>query len=227
MPCRPTTACSSQGAIKCTRVTAMPELRSAIGRVDFIARAEPGRWAPAPLNLASQRGPWAVANPLRTWVVLTVAGMLGSFTSLAAVPPAPSVNSTFGRELAASIMAVKRETGSTERAQAAQRVAKLVIDRLGPGDTAPEVDGKIVLDLASLLDTTNDNVRLWVATSLGFFGSRAKFAVPKLLTILHEVDCASLRGMNSAGAIRIALTRINGVSPPTPDCTRNRGITSA
>jgi hypothetical protein len=153
--------------------------------------------------------------------------MLGSLTTLAAEAPPTSVNSTFNQQLAASIIAVKKETGTTERAQAAQRVAKLVIEQLGPGDTAPEVDGKVLLDLSSLLDTTNDNVRQWVATSLGFFGSRAKFAVPKLLTILHEVDCASLRGMNSAGAIRIALKRINGVSPRTPDCTTTGGTTGA
>jgi hypothetical protein len=167
-----------------------------------------------------------MAKPLRIWIVLTISGMLGSFTTLAADPPNASVDSTFSEELAASIKAVKRETGATERAQAALRLTKLVLDRLGPEETAPEVDGKILLDLSSLLDTTNDEVRSWVAMSLGFFGSRAKFAVPKLLTILHEVDCASLRGMNSAGAIRLALKRINGVSPRTPNCTTG-GMTSA
>jgi len=180
-----------------------------------------------PLNLGSKRGPFVVAKPLRIWIVLTVSGMLGTFPTLAADAPATTIDSTFNQQLAASIKAVKREAGATERAHAALRLAKLVLDRLGPEETAPEVDVKILHDLSSLLDTTNDNVRLWVATSLGFFGTRAQFAVPKLLTILHEVDCASLRGMNSAGAIRIALKRINGVSPPTPNCTISGGATGA
>jgi hypothetical protein len=174
-----------------------------------------------------KRGLTVVTKSLRIWLVLTISGLLCSFAPLAAEAPATSVDSTFNQQLAAAIMAVKKETGATERAQAAQRVAKLVIEQLGPGDTAPGVDGKVLLDLSSLLDTTNDNVRHWVATSIGFFGSRAKFAVPKLLTILHEVDCASLRGMNSAGAIRMALKRINGVSPRTPNCTTTRGSTGA
>ncbi len=191
------------------------------------AVAYAGRWATAHGILVTTRGPVTVPTPLRIWIVLAVSGMLGSVATLAAESPTTSLDLAFSQQLAASIKAVKQETGATERAQAALRITKLVLDRLSPENNAPEVEGKVLLDLSSLLDTTNDNVRQWVATSLGFFGSRAKFAVPKLLTILHEVDCASLRGMNSAGAIRIALKRINGVSPSTPDCTRTGGMTGA
>jgi HEAT repeat protein len=70
-----------------------------------------------------------------------------------------------------------------------------------------------IFKIATLLDTTEDSVRYWVARALGNFGKRASFAVPKLLDLLKEVD--PLRGsLTSASAIRFALSQMGEVVPP-------------
>jgi hypothetical protein len=79
-----------------------------------------------------------------------------------------------------------------------------------------KVDDKTIVDLSTLLDSSNDYVRLAVAASLGNFGPRAKFAAPKLLEILHQVDCLQ-EDMNSAAAIRPALRKM-GIKPPSRIC---------
>ena len=67
------------------------------------------------------------------------------------------------------------------------------------------------------MDSSNDYVRFWAATSLGELGPRAKIAVPKLLELLPLVDC--LGGtITSASAVRLALMRIGAVKPPFPSC---------
>ncbi len=72
-------------------------------------------------------------------------------------------------------------------------------------------------EMVSLLNTDDDGVRRWVAAALGHLGPRAKVAVPTLLDLLRKVDC--LEGdLTSAGAIRLALTRIGETPPPQPKC---------
>jgi hypothetical protein len=72
-------------------------------------------------------------------------------------------------------------------------------------------------EMVSLLNTDDDGVRGWVAAALGNLGPRARIAVPTLLDLLRKVDC--LEGdLTSAGAIRLALTRIGETPPPQPIC---------
>ncbi len=71
--------------------------------------------------------------------------------------------------------------------------------------------------IATLLDSSDDSVRYWVARCLGNLGSRAARTVPKLLEILPHADC--LRGsLTSASAIRLALTQLDTV-PPADACS--------
>ena len=80
-----------------------------------------------------------------------------------------------------------------------------------------KTDDKTLADLASLLDTSNDYVRLAVAASLGSFGLRAQFAAPSLLWTLREVDCRPYADQTPAPTIRHALRKM-GVTPPPIVC---------
>jgi hypothetical protein len=80
-----------------------------------------------------------------------------------------------------------------------------------------QIDDKTIADIGSLLDSSNDYIRFWAATSLGELGPRARIAIPKLLKLLPVVDC--LNGtITSASAVRLALMRIGGLRPPVPSC---------
>ncbi len=86
-----------------------------------------------------------------------------------------------------------------------------------------KVNDATLNEIVSLLNTDDDGVRLWVAASLGNLGPRARIAVPTLLDLLRKVDC--LEGeLTSAGAIRLALTRIGKTPPPEPKCFPKRNV---
>jgi predicted ATPase len=116
------------------------------------------------------------------------------------------------KQLTEAIAKVRTEMTLDTRTQAAEHLANLTL-RMDPS----EVDDKTLGDLISLLATSEDSVRAWVAVSLGNLGPRAKKAVPKLLSILAEVDCLQV-DLSSAPAIRVALTRMGVKPPPEPTC---------
>lgn len=142
----------------------------------------------------------------------TMICLLSVLFSVARAAPGDHVSS---EQLSAMISAVRAETDVNRQELAARKIPPLVT-----GADLSGVDTKTLDELASLFESPNDAVRLWVAAALGSFGGRATFAVPKLLAVLPEVDCATLRGLNSAGAIRLAVERITGESPPPTDCPR-------
>jgi hypothetical protein len=121
------------------------------------------------------------------------------------------------KQLAQIIAEVRKGKTAKVRTAAAMQLEKR-ISQLNPD----VIDDKTISELASLLNTPEDSVRLWVAVSLGDIGSRAKMAAPALLQLLPEVDC--LRGsLTSAPAIRAALNRIGVQPPPVPtheDCQK-------
>lgn len=117
------------------------------------------------------------------------------------------------KQLSALIVAVRVETDARKQELAAHKIPELL-----NGAELSSVDAKTLQDLSSLLDTSNDAVRRWVALSLSMFEGRAKFAVPRLLAILPSVDCANPRGPNSAETIRFAIQSISGMSPPPTAC---------
>lgn len=80
-----------------------------------------------------------------------------------------------------------------------------------------EIDDETLAKMVSLLDSPEDPVRAYVAGALGFLGPRAKSAIPKLVSILPLSDCIEF-GLTSAGAIRVAITRMGGTAPPAPNC---------
>ena len=100
---------------------------------------------------------------------------------------------------------------STARTNEAEHLSQIT-RKMNP----KSVDDRTLADLISLLGTTDDSVRGWVAGALGNLGPRAKVAVPKLLEILPNVDCLNV-SLSSAPAIRLALKRI-GETPPPPAC---------
>jgi len=116
------------------------------------------------------------------------------------------------RQITETMAKVRNGKTSTIRTDAAEHLAELT-----RGIDPNKVDDATLTELEYLLDTSEDSVRYWVAATLGNLGPRAKVAVPKLLKLLAEVDCA--RGsLTSAPAIRSALERIGVTPPPPPNC---------
>lgn len=85
-----------------------------------------------------------------------------------------------------------------------------------------QLDEKTFNDLVSLMDSPDDVVRYGVSAAIGFLGTRAEPAIPKLLEILPKVDCLD-GAVTSADTIRMALLRIGVTPPPPPDCIRRAG----
>lgn len=79
------------------------------------------------------------------------------------------------------------------------------------------IDDKAILALVSLLDTTEEPVRVGVTAALGNVGPRGRMAIPKLKALLAEGDCRPASAA-SAENIRYALRQM-GVNPPTPNCS--------
>ncbi len=142
----------------------------------------------------------------RFWLFLSAMLAIASFTSQEVVA---AISPVSDQQLAKAITKFRSETNITGRTEAALQIATLV-----KGADLSAVTPATLSNLISLLDTDEDSVRLWVAGALGNFGTRAKPAVPRLLAILPEVDCATLRGLNSAGVIRVALEKIGSPAPP-------------
>ena len=151
-----------------------------------------------------------------TWMVqMAVAWMM----LLATIPCVGSSNRDIVllTELQQTVNEVRNGENANIRRAAAYHLAQLT-SRIAPRD----VSDKTLSDLISLVDSPEDSVRAGVAAALGYLGSRAKPAVPKLLELLPKVDC--LQGaVTSADAIRLALTRIGVTPPPRPDCGRIGG----
>lgn len=119
------------------------------------------------------------------------------------------------KEIQETISDVRKISGPAKPgANAAEHLSQLT-EKIDP----KKVDDKTLDDMVSLLDTSNDFVRFWVAAALGHLGPRARVAVPALLKVIHETDCLELKEMTSAGAARVALKRI-GVTPPPKDCEK-------
>jgi len=115
-------------------------------------------------------------------------------------------------QLEETIVSVQTGGTLTIRTNAAKRLSDLTRS-IDP----EEVDDPTLKELVSLLSTTEDSVRFWVAASLGHLGPRAKLAVPVLLKLLPEVDCLD-GDLTSAPAIRLALKRMGETPPPRPEC---------
>ena len=112
-------------------------------------------------------------------------------------------------QLKEAIVKIRMSEPSTAvRTAAAEHLAELA------RETNPqEVDDRTVADMISLMDTSDDSVRYWVARSLGNLGVRAKVAVPKLQEKLIEVDCIQ-GSLTSASGIRFALAQMGAPSTP-------------
>ena len=119
------------------------------------------------------------------------------------------------KEFNATVAKVRTSKSEQEQAEAAKHVFELT-----KGERGGKFDDKTIMGLASLLDTTNDTVRYWVARSIGNFGERARMAAPKLEQVLAEVDCME-GSKTSASGIRFALSQM-GIEVPEPDCDTDK-----
>jgi HEAT repeat protein len=121
------------------------------------------------------------------------------------------------QQIKESIAKVRADKTVDARTQAAEHLASLT--REFSGKEAPQA---LVTDLTSLLDSSDDSVRYWVATALGNLGPAAKAAAPKLEEMLPKADCIN-GTITSASGIRHALIKM-GIKPPPPlNCERIAG----
>jgi HEAT repeat protein len=126
-------------------------------------------------------------------------------------------NGTLLKQIQDKVVTIRTGKSPNIRGVAAEQLA-LITAKI----KSSEVDDKTFADLVSLLDSSDDAVRMGVAGALGFLGARAKPAVPKLLELLPKVDCLD-GSITSADSIRLALKRIGVTPPPPPDCIRRGG----
>jgi hypothetical protein len=123
----------------------------------------------------------------------------------------PDIN----QQLQRAIARVRKAKTITAKSDAAERLVTLIDDR-----DCSDVTDQTIQSLISLLDMPEDSVRTWVAAALGQIGPRAKAAVPKLLSILADIECKDL-DFSSEATIPIALKRM-GVTPPPRNCPQAR-----
>ncbi len=147
---------------------------------------------------------------LATAAIATTVLLVSSVPAATSAEPAARLSS---QQLASMISAVRAETDASK-----QELAAWKIFQLAAGSELGSVGAKTLEELASLLDTPNDEVQRWVAATLGLFESRARFAAPKLMAILGKVDCPYVRENNSAGVVHTAILSITGVNPPPVVC---------
>jgi hypothetical protein len=136
----------------------------------------------------------------------------GCWIVLPADPAQARAGHTPQRQLTEQITQTIAKVGtgesSTARTEAAEHLADLTRQV-----HAKSVDDKTIADLTSLLNTSDDSVRYWVARCLGNLGLRARAAIPELQKLLTEVDC--LQGSKtSASGIRFALSQMDITPPP-------------
>lgn len=138
---------------------------------------------------------------------LWMAAIAALCLALAPVARAKSSPAPSSGQLSQIIERIRTADTAMARTEAAEQLADATHD----ADTK-QVDDRTIADVVSLLDSNEDSVRYWVAASLGNFGTRARFAAPRLERLLAEIDC-SRGGKTSAGGIRYALKKM-GVTPP-------------
>jgi hypothetical protein len=118
-------------------------------------------------------------------------------------PEAESAPSVQTNQLSQLIMAA-RARNYIAAEELAQIVRKI--------DTST-VDDNSLKEIASLLDSTDGAVRMWVAGALGHFGIRASAYAPRLQQMVSEESC-NLTGITAADTAHFALTRMGIVRGP-------------
>ncbi len=120
-------------------------------------------------------------------------------------------------QIRSTIANVRAAPSQDERREAAQHLATLV--KSAGVKHFPE---KLVTDITSLLDSSDDTVRYWVATAIGNIGPDAKSAIPRLKKMLPAADCIN-GAITSASGIRYALTRLGVKHLRSKICPRIAG----
>jgi len=133
-----------------------------------------------------------------------VLGVALFFPILTTAKAKPDIN----QQLQRTVASVRKAKTATAKLDAAERLVALT-----DGRDCSDVTDETIHSIASLLEMPDDGLRTWVAAVLGDFGPRAKFAVPKLLSILAEVECKNW-DFSSEATIPIALGKMGVTSSP-------------
>lgn len=122
-----------------------------------------------------------------------------------------SAQSNLDQQLRSAITKVRQAKTGPRRYTAAEHLLAITYNC-----DCKEVTDETIHSLVSLLDIDDDAVQMWVAATLGIFGTRAKEAVPKLQSI-YSVSACKIQDRGSDATIPIAL-RSMGVTVTHPKC---------
>ncbi len=145
------------------------------------------------------------------WKTRRIAGLCVAVALVLPGVARPRGKPDINQELQRAITKVRKAKTIRAKSDAAERLVALVDDR-----DCSDVTDQTIQSLISLLDIPEDVVRTWVAAALGQIGPRARAAVPKLLSILAEIECKDL-DFSSEATIPIALGKM-GVTPLPRNC---------
>ncbi len=148
---------------------------------------------------------------MKTRIGLRLLLFAAVLVSLSSAPSRCQSKPDINKQIQMAITKIRKARTTTARLDAAERLVALTDER-----DCSEVTDETIHSMVSLLDLQDDGVRMWVAAALGDIGPRGKIAVPKLLSILAEVECRNW-DHSSASTIPVALTRM-GVTPPRGNC---------
>jgi len=144
--------------------------------------------------------------------VLPFLGVLTVLTLSPLTDVKVSAKSNLDLLLKSAIAKVRRTKPGPRQLDAAEHLLALTDNR-----DCSSVTDETIHSLVSLLDISDDGVQMWVAATLGVFGTRAKEAVPKLLSI-YAVSACTIQDRGSPATIPIALKSM-GVAVPHPKCS--------
>jgi hypothetical protein len=106
-----------------------------------------------------------------------------------------------------AIRLVRNAKGSNAKVDAAEHLRDEIL-----ATDASVIDDRTIHSVASLLDFNNDAISYWIVEALGHFGARARFAAPKLRSILDERECMVAES-SSVSMVRDTLERIGEPAP--------------
>lgn len=137
-----------------------------------------------------------------------------SIVALIGLLTIPAVAGERANPLMQIIRKIKAEPSKQKRSDLSVQLVNIVIMRKEEGLSDLELS-----KLASLLESSDDGVRLYAASALGVLGPSAQIAVPALRKAEEEVKCRSVE-FSSQATILFALEKITGVPQELPTCDR-------
>jgi len=133
---------------------------------------------------ASSRNANRIEVPVNQKRIMQILSLVIAFIFFVNAHPTFARASASQRQVVRAIQVFRSAKGVIARDNAARQLRNVVL-----AADPRTIDDETIHAIASLLQAREESIRYWIAEALGHFGARAKFAVPKLRTILDEREC--------------------------------------